>query len=135
MRVLIAAGDAASRPEDVPPGVQLLIREADVVYVMSPALPRRLHWLTSETDDARAEGEERLGAVVDQIRRLGNEVAGGAVGGDDPLIGFDDAVAEFKPDHIVIALRSSAEAAWQESGLIDGVLERFRLPITVFDFG
>ena len=112
-----------------------MIREADVVYVMSPALPRRLHWLTDETDDARAEGEERLGAVVDHIRRLGNEVAGAAVGSDDPLVAFDDAVAEFKPDHIVIALRSGAEAAWQESGLIDGVLKRFGLPITVFDFG
>jgi hypothetical protein len=101
---------------------------------MSPALPKRLHWLTSETDEARAEGEQRLEAVVDHIRKLGSEIAGAAVGSDDPLIAFDDAAAEFRPDHIVIALRSDEQAAWQESGLIEQVHKRFRLPITLFDF-
>jgi hypothetical protein len=135
MRVLVAAGDAASRVEDVPSGVRLLVGQADAVYVMSPALPKRLQWLTSETDEARAQGQERLQAVVNQIRKLGSEVAGAAVGSDDPLIAFDDAVAEFQPDHIVIALRSSNQAAWQESGLIERVHERYHLPITLFDFG
>ena len=42
---------------------------------------------------------------------------------------------DFRPDHILIALRSSEDAGWQERGLLDKVRERFRLPITVFEIG
>jgi nucleotide-binding universal stress UspA family protein len=43
-----------------------------------------------------------------------------------------DAVAEFKPDHIVLALRSSEHANWQERMLIEHVEKRFDLPLTTF---
>jgi hypothetical protein len=59
----------------------------------------------------------------------------GRVGDETPLTAFDDAVDDFRPDHILIALRSSEHAGWQERGLLDNVRERFRLPITVFEIG
>ena len=56
----------------------------------------------------------------------------GDVGADDPLLAFADAVEEFHPDHILIALRGADSAGWQERGLIEEILKRFGLPVTVF---
>jgi len=61
--------------------------------------------------------------------------AEGRVGDETPLTAFDDAVDDFRPDHILIVLRSSEHAGWQERGLLDKVRERFRLPITVLEIG
>ena len=33
----------------------------------------------------------------------------------------------------MIGLRGKDRRSWQQAGLIDGLLERIRLPITVFD--
>ena len=43
-----------------------------------------------------------------------------------------DAVTEFEPDHILIALHVSEHANWQERRLIEHVENRFRLPVTTF---
>ena len=48
------------------------------------------------------------------------------------LTAFEDAVADFQPDHILIGLRSSEHANWQERGLVDHVKERFGLPLTTY---
>ena len=39
---------------------------------------------------------------------------------------------EFGADHIIVALRSGDRAGWQERGLLDELVERFPVPITVF---
>ena len=46
MRLLIAVGEAASAPEQIPASVRSLIEAADEILVMAPALPGRLDWLT-----------------------------------------------------------------------------------------
>lgn len=69
--------------------------------------------------------------MLGQLDELGAE-ASGAVGSDDPLIAFGDAIRGFSPDHIVIALRGEERAGWQERGLLDQLYERFALPITAF---
>jgi hypothetical protein len=56
----------------------------------------------------------------------------GSVAADDPLLAFDDAIADFAPDHILIGLRSEEQAEWQERGLLDGLVERVSIPVTVF---
>lgn len=53
-------------------------------------------------------------------------------GADDPLLAFEDVIREFTPDHILVALRAPDQAGWQERGLLDQLLERFRLPVTAF---
>lgn len=132
-RLLIAAGQAASDTRELPFGARQLIDAADEVLVISPTLPGRLEWLASATDAAREHADERLQAVLGQVSDLGTE-AKGAVAADDPLLAFDDAVADFEPDHILIGLRSGDRAGWQERGLLDKVVERFGLPVTVFPF-
>jgi hypothetical protein len=53
-------------------------------------------------------------------------------GDDSALTAVADAVARFRPDHVLIALRSSEHANWQERGLVEHVRERFGLPLTTY---
>jgi hypothetical protein len=131
LTLLIAAGEAAASADDLPFGVRSLIDGADDVVVIAPRLPQRLDWLMSDTDKATAEADERLDAVLGQLEQAGAP-ARGEVGADDPLVAFEDAVRKFAPDHILIALRPDDRAGWQERGLLDRVLERFGLPVTIF---
>jgi hypothetical protein len=130
-RLLVVTGETASDLGKVPFGARLLIDRASEILVVAPALPSRIAWLASDTDRTRQVADERLSVVLDQLEETGTPV-GGAVGADDPLLAFEDAVADFHPHHILIALRSSDESGWQERGLIEKVFDRFGLPVTVF---
>lgn len=132
VRLLIVTGEAASSIEELPAGIRELIQAGNEILVVTPSLPTRLEWLSSATDEAREQADERLRAVLGQIDELGGE-ASGKVGADDPLLAFEDALAEFPADHILIGLRPREHAGWQERGLLDRVVERFRLPVTVFE--
>jgi hypothetical protein len=130
-RLLIAAGESASSPAELPFGVRELIAAADEILVVTPALPTRFEWLASATDKAREQADERLRTVLGQLEELGSEAAG-AVGADDPLLAFEETIAQFSPHHVLIALRAGERAGWQERGLLDRLQERFGLPMTVF---
>ena len=130
-RLLIAAGDAAENAEGLPYGVRDLIDAADEILVVTPALPSRLEWLASATDKSRKQADERLRAVMGQMEDLGVQ-ASGTVGADDPLLAFEDANAAFRADHILVGLRQPDQADWQERGLVDELLARFGVPVTVF---
>jgi hypothetical protein len=130
-RLLIAAGEAADTADALPFGVRELIDTADEVLVVTPALPTRFEWLASATDKAREQADERLQAVLGQVEELGTE-ASGMVGADDPLLAFEDALAGFHADHILVGLRGPDRADWQERGLLDELLRRFGIPVTVF---
>jgi hypothetical protein len=132
-KLLIGVGEAGDDLGAVPAGVRALIDQANQILVMSPALPGRLDWLAGQTNRTREIADERLAAVLGQLEEAG-EKADGVVGSDDPLVAFEDAIRDFTPDHILIALRGHDEAGWQEKGLVDQVLERFQLPVTVFAF-
>jgi hypothetical protein len=131
IRLLVAAGAAAEGPAQLPENIRLLLDQAEEILVIAPTLPDRVHWLVSDTDRARSEADDRLGAILGHLEETGHD-AKGAVGADDPLLAFADAVEEFRPDHILIALRGPATADWQERGLIEKILVRFGLPVTVF---
>jgi len=132
VRLLIAAGGAASGSDTIPVGVRMLIDAADEIMVVAPRLPGRLDWLSSATDAATARADERLQAVLGPLDELGAD-ASGRVGADDPLLAFDDAIREFSPDHLLVALRGRDRAGWQERGLLDAIVERFDIPVTVFE--
>jgi hypothetical protein len=118
----------------VPVGVRALIDQADEILVMLPTLPGRIAWLAGETDKTREVADARLQVVLGQLEDVGRR-AEGVVGSDDPMVAFGDAVADFHPDHIVIGLRSRNEGGWQERGLVEQVLKRFGLPVTIFELG
>jgi hypothetical protein len=131
-KLLIAVGEAAADPDSLPVGVRTLIDAAEEILVVAPRLPGRLDWLSSATDVATERADERLQQVLGHLEELGAE-ARGRVGADDPLLAFEDAIREFSPDHLLVALRSGDRAGWQERGLLDSMLERFQLPMTVFE--
>jgi hypothetical protein len=132
-RLLIATGEAASDLSEIPSGARLLIDAATEVLVVAPALPSRIAWLASDSDKTREIADRRLRVIVDQV--AGEETkTEGVVGADDPLLAFEDAIADFQPDHLLIGLRGPGQSGWQERGLVDKVLERFGLPVTVFRF-
>jgi hypothetical protein len=131
-RLLIVAGKAVPGIDSLPGGVQELLDGADEILVVTPALPNRLDWLASATDKARERADERLTAILEQLAETESEI-GGEVGADDPMLAFEDAIREFEPDHILVALRSGEEAGWQERGLLDQLRDRFGLPTTVFE--
>jgi hypothetical protein len=132
MRLLVTAGGAAESAEAVPESIGTLVESASEILVVAPTLPNRLEWLVSATDKAREQADERLGAVLGQLDELGASDTQGAVGADDPMLAFEESVAAFEPDHILVALRGADRAGWQERGLLDDLVERFSLPVTVF---
>jgi hypothetical protein len=132
-RLLIATGETAASEDELPPLIRALIDTASEVLVMTPVLVGRLQWLASDTDRARYEADERLSTVLGQFDTLAPETkVSGRIGDETPLTAFSDAVREFSPDHILIALRSSDHSGWQERGLLDQIRE-FGIPITVFE--
>ena len=131
-RLLIVVGKSAPGIDTLPGGVRELIDGADEILVVTPALPNRLDWLASATDKAREQADERLSAILDQLAETESDVTG-EVGADDPMLAFEDAIREFEPDHILVALRPGEEAGWQEQGLLEELRERFGLPTTVFE--
>jgi hypothetical protein len=130
-KLLIAAGAVAVNPADLPFGIRSLIEAADEIFVVSPTLPTRIDWITSDTDRAKVQADERLEALLGQLDELGAS-AEGAVGADDPLVALEDALRSFAPDHLLIGLREGGQAGWQEKGLLDQIERRFAIPMTVF---
>jgi hypothetical protein len=131
LKLLIVVGETASGPAELPSSIRSLIEVADDILVVAPTLPGGLDWLTSATDKATEQADERLRAVLGHLEDLGAD-ARGVVGADDPMVAFDDAFRQFTPDHLLIALRPEERAGWQERDLLDQVLERFAVPLTVF---
>jgi nucleotide-binding universal stress UspA family protein len=130
-RLLFVADAAVADVGELPPPVRAVIDAAAEVYVITPTLPGRLAWLADEVDRYRHVADERLDAVLGHMRSIGAD-AGGAARRGSVLTVIADAVAEFEPDHILLALRSPEHANWQERGLTEHVEVRFGLPVTTY---
>jgi len=130
-RLLFVSDAAVADVDELPLAVRAVIDDAAELYVVTPSLPGRLAWLATELNPSRHAADERLDTVLGHMRSIGAD-ASGTIGDDDTLTAFEDAVADFRPDHILVALRSSEHANWQERGLIKDVQDRFGLPVTTF---
>lgn len=130
-RLLVVVDAAVANVEDLPAGARDLIHASRDVYVVTPSLPGRLEWLTDDLGRSHESAEGRLGVVLEHMRSLGAR-ATGTIGDASTLTAFADAVAKFQPDHILVALRSSEHANWQERRLVRHVNERFGVPLTAY---
>jgi hypothetical protein len=131
-RLLIVAGVTAASAEALPDSVRELIAQASEVLLVAPILTSELHLWTNDTDRAREQADQRLASLLAGVETVDPQVrAMGAVGDEIPLNAFDDAVRVFSPDHILIALRTGEQAAWQERDLVPQVKQKFGLPVTV----
>jgi hypothetical protein len=122
-----------SSAEIAPDALADAVSPDDEVHVVVPAVEQsRLQWLFNDEDKARA-----------QALRVGRSIARAAPADDvdveakpdPPQQAIRDAIAEFRPDRIVLALHEGEDASWMEEGEldeapreIDGVpVERIRL--------
>jgi nucleotide-binding universal stress UspA family protein len=130
-RLLFVADAAVADVGQLPPPVRAVIDAAAEVYVLTPTLPGRLAWLADEVDRFRHVADERLDTVLGHMHSIGAHASGAALRGS-VLTVVADAVAEFNPDHILLALRSAEHANWQERGLVKHIEHRFGLPVTAY---
>jgi nucleotide-binding universal stress UspA family protein len=130
-RLLFVADAAVADARDLPPAARALIESASAVYVITPTLPGRLAWLADDVDRFRHVADERLDKVLGHMHSIGTD-AHGVAGRGSVLTAIADAVADSAPDHIVLALRSSEHANWQEHHLTEHIEDRFRLPVTTY---
>ena len=130
-RLLFIADAAVADTDELPTAVRAVIDAAAALYVVTPTLPGRLAWLADDVDQFRHIADERLDTVLGHMRAIGADATGVASRGSVLRV-IADAVEEFGPDHILIALRSSDHANWQEHKLIAHVEERFGLPLTTY---
>jgi nucleotide-binding universal stress UspA family protein len=130
-RLLFVADAAVADVDELPPAVRTIIDAASEVYVVTPTLTGRLARLADDVDWFRHIADERLDTVLGHMRAIDAHVSGAAIRGS-VLTVIADAVEELKPDHILIALRSSEHANWQERKLIAHIEERFGLPLTTY---
>ena len=130
-RLLFVADAAVASADELPPQVRAVIDAAAEVYVLTPSLPGRLAWLADDVDQFRHIADERLDTVLGQMRSIRGHVGGDALRGSVITV-ITDGVETFRPDHILLALRSSAHANWQEHGLVEHVERRFGLPLMTF---
>jgi hypothetical protein len=130
-RLLVVSDAALAGADQLPHSVRALIDAAGELYVVTPSLPGRFSWIADDVDDPRHVAEERLVAVLDNMRSIGARVRG-RTGDDSALTAVGDAIVEFQPDHILLALRSHEHANWQENGLIEEIRDRFSLPLTTY---
>jgi nucleotide-binding universal stress UspA family protein len=130
-RLLFVADAAVAEVQELPPAARALIDSANEVYVVTPTLPGRLAWLADDVDRFRHVADKRLDTVLGHMRSIGADVSGLA-GRGSVLTVIADAVEDFTPDHILLALRSSEHANWQERYLIEHIEDRFGLPVTAY---
>jgi nucleotide-binding universal stress UspA family protein len=130
-RLLFVADATVADVGQLPAPVRAVIDAAAAVYVLTPTLPGRLAWLADEVDEVRHVADERLDMVLGHMHSIGANASGVAARGSLMTV-VADAVAEFKPDHILLALRSSQHANWQERGLVKHIEQRFGLPVTTY---
>jgi len=130
-RLLFVADAAVADIGELPSPVRAVIDAAAAVYVLTPTLPGRLAWLADEVDGVRHVADERLDTVLGHMHSIGAHASGAAARGS-VLTVVADAVAEFEPDHILVALRSPEHANWQERGLVKHIEQRFALPVTSY---
>jgi nucleotide-binding universal stress UspA family protein len=130
-RLLFVADAAVADVEELPPAVRSVLDAAHEVHVLTPTLPGRLAWLSDDVDRCRHVADERLDTVLGHMRSIGVD-ASGLAGRGSVLTVIADAVADFTPDHVLLALRTSAHANWQERRLVEHIEQRFDLPVTAY---
>jgi nucleotide-binding universal stress UspA family protein len=130
-RLLLVADAAVAHVRDLPPVVRAMIDSAGEVYVVTPTLPGRLAWLADDVDGFRHVADERLDVVLDHMRSIAGNVHGVA-GRGSVLAAVADAVMNFAPDRILLALRTPEHANWQERRLSEHIEDRFGVPVTTY---
>ncbi len=99
------------------------------VLVVAPALNNVVSTWASDIDGAEARAQERVDAVVQELRSTGIE-AQGHTGDCNPLVAIQDALLEFPADALVISTHPPGRSRWLARSLPDRARKRFNMPLT-----
>jgi hypothetical protein len=132
LRLLIVTDAVAADPASLPPVVRFLIETASDRFVVSPRLTNPFEWLESDIDKATTQAEKRLRTVLTHFQS-GLAPLDGTVGDETLRLAIEDAMNDFRPDHLIIGIRTDDHDSWQERHLIENVRHRFHVPLTVFE--
>lgn len=102
-----------------PGALSKVVSADDDLHIVVPAVEQsRLQWLANDDDAARADAAAVAESVATAAR---GEPSSVDVKPDSPRQVVLDAIAEHRPDRIVVALRDGEEATWLEDGELDGL--------------
>jgi hypothetical protein len=103
--------------------------EGSEVMVVAPALSSRLKYVFSDVDGPRAEAQKRLDRSLELMSQSGIR-ANGEVGDVSPVRAFEDAVAVFEPDAVIVSTHPEGRSNWLEDGVVDKIRDRTAVPVT-----
>lgn len=98
------------------------------VIIVAPALSSRLKYVFSDVDGPREKAQERLDESIELLRASGLNVEG-EVGDASPVRAFQDAVAVFEPDGVLVSTHPPGKSNWLENGLIEKIRAVTDLPV------
>jgi hypothetical protein len=104
------------------------------VKVVAPALDSKVHFWTSDSDDAIARADAVQQESVERLAEEGVDAVGDS-GESDPLLALQDALATFPADEIVIVRHPEGERNWAEGDLLDEAKSRFDVPVRTLEVG
>ena len=111
-----------SSVEIEPDALAEVVSPEDDLYVVVPAVKQsRLQWLFNDEDKARAEAQAVGESIAREAPADASEIE---VKPDPPEQAVLDAIAEFRPDRIVVALHEGEDATWLEEGRADQLAGR-----------
>jgi hypothetical protein len=127
-RVLIVAnGFVNDAPRALPPELLTFAEPDSEMHVVVPAHLTRLQSLCSDLDRPRAEAQERLDRILQDMTTLGLS-ATGETADEDQLLAVQDALAHYHSHAIVVITRVPGQHNWRERQLMANVA-RFGVPV------
>ena len=127
-RVLVLANETVAG-QNLHRQISELTADGGAVMVVAPALSSRLKFAFSDVDKPRAEAQQRLDDSLALMERSGIK-ATGEIGDPDPVRAFQDAVAVFEPNAVVISTHPPGRSNWLEAKVVDRIRDRTELPVT-----
>jgi hypothetical protein len=108
--------------------IRELIADGGRVIIVAPALSSRLKYVFSDVDEPRSEAQERLDASIALLHESGIE-AEGVVGDANPVVAFEDAVAIYGPDGVLVSTHPEGRSNWIEKGIVEKIESKTDLPV------
>ena len=108
--------------------IREMTSEGGRVIIIVPALGSRLQYIFSDVDKPREHARERLDASIAALRASGID-AEGEVGDVNPVRAFEDAVAVFEPDGVLVSTPPEGRSHWLERGEVEKIRNKTDLPV------
>lgn len=126
-RLLVIANETIAG-EGLHNQIREMVGEGGRVIIVAPALSSRLQYVLSDVDEPRVHARERLDASIAALRASGID-AEGEVGDVNPVRAFEDSVAIFDPDAVLVSTHPEGRSHWLERGEVEKIRQKTDLPV------